>query len=46
VTRTIMRSTREDYVFEATLDAYEGKGDAERRVYSKNYHRVVKRDFN
>ncbi len=46
VTRTIMRSTRDTYEFEATLDAYEGTGDDSRRVYSKNYQRTVKRDFN
>jgi putative CocE/NonD family hydrolase len=46
VTRTIMRSTKDTYEFEATLDAYEGKGDDATRVYSKNYRRSVKRDFN
>jgi hypothetical protein len=46
VTRTIMRSTKEDFILAATLDAYEGTGDDERRVFSKNYHRTVKRDFN
>lgn len=34
--RTIMRSTKDTYEFEATLDAYEGKGDDATRVYSKN----------
>lgn len=41
-----MRSTKDTYEFEATLDAYEGKGDDATRVYSKNYRRTVKRDFN
>ncbi|MDZ4736194.1 MAG: CocE/NonD family hydrolase [Rhodospirillaceae bacterium] len=45
-TRTVMTCTKTDYIFDATLDAYEGVGADERRVYSKNYHRVIKRDFN
>lgn len=41
-----MRSTKNTYRFEATLDAYEGKGDDATRVFSKNCWRSVKRDFN
>ena len=41
-----MHPTKDTYEFEATLDAYEGKGDDATRVFSKNCRRIVKRDFN
>ena len=40
-TRTVMRATKEDFLLEASLDAYEG----ETRVLSRNWTRRVPRDL-
>jgi hypothetical protein len=40
-TRTRMRATRADFLIEAELDAYE----AERRVFSRNWHAKIPRDL-
>jgi uncharacterized protein len=40
-TRTRMRATREDFVIDAELDAYESK----RRVFSRNWHAKIPRDL-
>ncbi len=39
-TRTVMRSTRDRFLIEATLDAFEGSA----RVFSKNWQRSIPRD--
>jgi hypothetical protein len=36
-----MRATREDFLIDAELDAYE----AERRVFSRNWHAKIPRDL-
>jgi hypothetical protein len=36
-----MRATRDDFVVDAELDAYE----AERRVFSRNWHARIPRDL-
>jgi uncharacterized protein len=41
LTKVTMTSTREEFVLEARLDAYEG----EKRVYSNNWDRRIKRDL-
>jgi predicted acyl esterase len=40
-TRTRMRATREDFLIDAELDAYEG----ERRAFSRNWHSKIPRDL-
>jgi uncharacterized protein len=40
-TRTRMRATRDDFLIDAELDAYE----AERRVFSRNWHVKIPRDL-
>ena len=40
-TRTRMRGTRDDFLIDAELDAYEG----ERRVFSRNWHAQIPRDL-
>ena len=40
-TRTRMRATREDFLIDAELDAYEG----ERRVFCRNWHAKIPRDL-
>ena len=40
-TRTRMRATREHFLIDAELDAYEG----ERRVFSRNWHAKIPRDL-
>jgi uncharacterized protein len=39
-TRTVMRATKQEFLLEASLDAYEG----ETRVLSRNWARRVPRD--
>jgi uncharacterized protein len=40
-TRTRMRATRDDFLIDAELDAYEG----ERRAFSRNWHAKIPRDL-
>jgi hypothetical protein len=40
-TRTRMRATREHFLIDAELDAYED----ERRVFSRNWHAAIPRDL-
>jgi uncharacterized protein len=40
-TRTRMRATREDFLIDAELDAYE----SERRVFSRNWRASIPRDL-
>jgi uncharacterized protein len=42
-TRTRMRATREHFLIEAELDAYEGEG--ERRLFARSWHAEIPRDL-
>jgi hypothetical protein len=41
--RTRMRATREHFLIDAELDAYEGED--ERRVFSRSWHTEIPRDL-
>jgi putative CocE/NonD family hydrolase len=44
-TRTALTATATDFIIDAELDAYETTSQLDRRVHSRNWHEVIRRDL-